>query len=223
MHGVSVILPMYNAAPFIAQALASVRSQTQPVAEIIVVDDGSSDAGPEIVAAEADVTLLCRSHAGIADTVNAGVAAARGELIAFLDADDRWLPEKTALQHAALKRDPDLMMSFGQGRRFVDTGSAERIIDVRPAISRCSGLFRRQAFEIVGPFESGEMHDFMGWMLAAHDAGLRHNILPEIVFERRIHQANFGRTSRDDQRHAYFNTLRAASARRRRQRTTSDP
>ena len=87
MHGVSVILPMYNAAPFIAQALASVRSQTQPVAEIIVVDDGSSDAGPEIVVAEADVTLLCRKHAGIADTVNAGVAAARGELIAFLASD----------------------------------------------------------------------------------------------------------------------------------------
>jgi glycosyltransferase involved in cell wall biosynthesis len=221
--GVSVILPMFNAARYITQALASVHGQTQPVAEIIVVDDGSTDSGPEIVAAEPGVTLLRRPHAGIAATVNAGVAAARGEMIAFLDADDRWLPEKTALQHAALKRDPDLMMSFGQGRRFIDTGSAERIIDVRPAISRCSGLFRRKAFEIVGPFESGEMHDLMGWMLAAHDAGLRHEILPEIVFERRIHQANFGRISRDDQRHAYFNTLRAASARRRRQRTTSDP
>jgi glycosyltransferase involved in cell wall biosynthesis len=222
LRGVSVILPVYNAAPYITQALASVRSQTLPVAEIIVVDDGSTDAGPEIVAADSRVTLLRRPHAGIAATVNAGVAAARGELIAFLDADDRWLPEKTALQHAALERDPGLMMIFGHGRRFLDTGSAERVIDVRPAVSRCSGLFRRQAFATLGPFDSGDMHDFMGWMLAAQDAGLRLAMLPETVFERRIHQANYSRTSRGDQRQAYFNTLRAASARRRLRGNTSD-
>jgi len=221
--GVSVILPMYNAARYIAQALASVRAQSLPVAEIIVVDDGSTDAGPQIVAAEPGVTLLSQRHAGIADTVNSGVSVARGELIAFLDADDRWLPEKTALQHATLVRDPGLMMVFGQGRRFIDTGSEERVIDVRPAISRCSGLFRRQVFETVGSFDSGNMHDFMGWMLAAHDAGLRHGILPETVFERRIHQANYGRTSREEQRHAYFATLRAASTRRRLCRTGGDP
>jgi uncharacterized protein (DUF2384 family) len=63
----------------------------------------------------------------------------------------------------------------------------------------------------------------MGWMLAAHDAGLRYTILPEIVFERRIHQANYGLTSKEDQRQAYFKTLRAASARRRLHRSTSEP
>jgi hypothetical protein len=114
-------------------------------------------------------------------------------------------------------------MVFGQGRRFVDTGSVERVIDVRPAVSRCSGLFRRQAFDTVGPFDSGDLHDFMGWMLVAQDAGLRRAILPEIVFERRIHEANYGRTARDDQRQAYFNTLRAASARRRLHRRSGDP
>jgi glycosyltransferase involved in cell wall biosynthesis len=222
-RGVSVILPLYNAAPFIVEALASVRTQTVPVAEIIVVDDGSTDDGAHIVAAEAGVTLLRRPHAGIAETVNAGVAAARGELIAFLDADDRWLPQKTALQQAVLEEDPGLMMVFGHGRRFVDSGSEERILDVRPAVSRCSGLFRHQVFATIGCFDSGDLHDFMGWMLAAHDAGLRYTILPEIVFERRIHQANYGLTSKEDQRQAYFKTLRAASARRRLHRSTSEP
>jgi glycosyltransferase involved in cell wall biosynthesis len=213
---VSVIVPMYNAARFIAQALASIRRQTVTVAEIIVVDDGSTDDGPGIVAAEPGVSLLRKSHSGIGDTVNAGVAVARGDLIAFLDADDRWLPEKTAMQIAALDRDPALAMVFGHGRRFIDTGVEERIVDVRPAVSRCSGLFRREALVTVGNFGTGEAHEFMAWMLAAGEAGLRHEILPDVVFERRIHDANHGVMRKDDQRRAYFTTLKAALDRRRR-------
>lgn len=153
---VSVIVPLYNAARFIAEALASIRSQTVPAAEVIVVDDGSTDEGPGIVAAAAGVRLVRKPHSGIGDTVSAGVAIAGGDLIAFLDADDRWLPEKTALQIAALDRDPGLAMVFGHGRRFLDTGAAERFLDVRPAVSRCSGLFRRETLAKVGKFGTGE-------------------------------------------------------------------
>jgi len=206
---------MYNGARFIAQALESIRRQTVPVAEIIVVDDGSTDASPELVAADSLVRLIRKPHTGIGDTVNAGLTAARGDLIAFLDTDDRWLPDKTALQLAALDRDPALAMVFGHGRRFLDTGTEERVIDVRPAVSRCSGLFRRDAFATIGPIDTGEAHDFMPWMLAAGDAGLRHAILPDVVFERRIHGANYSVTRKDDQRRAYFTTLKAALDRRR--------
>ncbi len=212
---VSVIVPLYNAARFIAEALASIRSQTVPAAEVIVVDDGSTDEGPGIVAAAAGVRLERKPHSGIGDTVNAGVAIAGGDLIAFLDADDRWLPEKTALQIAALDRDPGLAMVFGHGRRFLDTGAAERFLDVRPAVSRCSGLFRRETLAKVGKFGTGEAHEFMAWMLAAGEAGLRYEILPEIVFDRRIHDANHGVAHKDDQRRAYFTTLKAALDRRR--------
>jgi len=214
-RSVSVIVPLYNTARFIAQALASIRSQTVPAAEIIVVDDGSTDDGPGIVAAAAGVRLVRKPHSGIGDTVNAGVAIARGDLIAFLDADDRWLPEKTALQIAALDRDPALAMIFGHGRRFLDTGAEERVIDVRPAVSRCSGLFRRESFVAAGMFGTGEAHEFMSWMLAAGEAGLRYEILPEIVFERRIHETNHGIDHKDDQRRGYFTTLKAALDRRR--------
>lgn len=214
-RAVSVIVPLYNAARFIAQALASIRSQTVPASEIIVVDDGSTDEGPAIVAAEAGVRLVRKPHSGIGDTVNAGVAIAQGDLIAFLDADDRWLPEKTALQIAALDRDPKLAMIFGHGRRFLDTGAEERVIDVRPAVSRCSGLFRRESFVAAGMFGTGEAHEFMSWMLAAGEAGLRYEILPEIVFERRIHATNHGIDCKDDQRRGYFTTLKAALDRRR--------
>jgi len=217
---VSVIVPLYNAARFIAEALASIRSQTVPAGEIIVVDDGSTDEGPGIVAAAADVRLVRKPHSGIGDTVNTGVAIARGDLIAFLDDDDRWLPEKTALQIAALDRDEGLAMVFGHGRRFLDTGAEERVVDVRPAVSRCSGLFRREALATVGKFGTGEAHEFMSWMLAAGEAGLRYGILPEIVYERRIHDANYGVMHKDDQRQAYFTTLKAALDRRRRSTVT---
>jgi glycosyltransferase involved in cell wall biosynthesis len=211
----SVIVPMYQAARFIGQALESIRNQTVLATEVIVVDDGSTDAGPAIVAATPGVRLVSKAHTGTGDTVNVGVAIARGDLIAFLDADDRWMADKTALQVAALSRDPTLAMVFGHGRRFVDTGSEERVLDVRPAVSRCSGMFRREALVAAGTFGTGEAHEFMTWMLAAGDAGLRHDILPDVVFERRIHDANHGIASKDHQRRSYFITLKAALDRRR--------
>ncbi len=214
-HGVSVIVPMYNAARFIAEALASIRSQTVAVDEIIVVDDGSTDDGAAIVLAQPHVRLVRKPHSGIGDTVNAGIEMARGGLIAFLDADDRWLPDKTALQIAALESDPSLAMIFGHARRFLDANAEERVIDVRPAVSRCAGLFRREALAMAGLFGTGEAHEFMAWMLSAADAGLRHEILPDVVFERRIHGANHGMAHKDDQRRAYFTTLKTALDRRR--------
>jgi glycosyltransferase involved in cell wall biosynthesis len=212
---VTAIVPMFNGSRFIAQAIASIRSQTVPPNEIIVVDDGSTDAGPALVESMPGVTLLRKPHTGIGDTVNMGVAAAHGDLIAFLDADDRWLPEKTALQIAALSRDSGLAVVFGHGRRFLDTGSDERIVDIRAAVVRGAGLFHRQALEQAGPFGTGPHHEFMTWLLAAVDAGLRHAILPDVVYERRIHDANHGLTCKADQRKTYFITLKAALDRRR--------
>ncbi len=91
---VSVIIPAYNAAQFISHALASTLEQTHPNIEVIVVDDGSSDATPEIVAAYGSrVTLLRLSgRYGVSAARNAGVAQATGDWFAFLDADDWWPP-----------------------------------------------------------------------------------------------------------------------------------
>lgn len=212
----TAVVPLFNGGRFIAEAIASIRSQTAAVAEIIVVDDGSTDDGPAIVEATPGVTLLRKPHTGIGETVNVGVAAARGDLIAFLDADDRWLPEKTALQLAALESDPELAVVFGHGRRFLDVGGEERMLDIRPAVVRGSGLFRRTAIEAAGPFGTGPHHEFMAWMFAAEDAGLRYAILPDVVYERRIHDANHEVTCTADQRQTYFTTLKAALDRRRR-------
>ena len=94
---VSVIIPAYNAEPFLARTLASVFNQTHPPTEVIVVDDGSAD-GTSKVALNYPVKLICQKNGGPAKARNAGILAATGEWIAFLDHDDSWYPEKLETQ-----------------------------------------------------------------------------------------------------------------------------
>ena len=91
---VSIVVPLYNKAPYVERALDSIRAQTLSDFEAIVVDDGSTDDGPSIVARYSDrrVRLISQANAGPGPARNAGIAEAKGDLVAFLDADDEWLP-----------------------------------------------------------------------------------------------------------------------------------
>jgi glycosyltransferase involved in cell wall biosynthesis len=119
----SVVIALYNGAAFIAEAIESVRSQTRPVDEIIVVDDGSGDAGPDIVAAMDDVTLLRQPNAGPSAARNAGLAQATGDYIAVLDADDLWPPGRQAVLAAVLDDEPDIGIVMGRQRLRVMPGA----------------------------------------------------------------------------------------------------
>ena len=213
---VTVVIPLYQAEAYIGEALASVLAQSLRPERVIVVDDGSTDAGPARAAAVPGVEVLRRPHEGIAATINAGLALARSEFVAFLDADDRWTPEKTARQLARLRAEPDLAFVFGHARRFLTTPSGETPLDVLPGRSLQGGLFRRACFDRVGPYSTAAgTHGFLDWHARADEAGLRSVVLPEIVFERRIHGANHGLLHRAEQRRGYFNSLKAALDRRR--------
>lgn len=104
---VSVVIPAFNSENFIAEALQSVSTQTLPVAEIIVVDDGSNDRTANI-SERLGAVVIRQSHRGISAARNAGIRAARSEWIAFLDADDVWLPEKIERQWEAIRLYPDV-------------------------------------------------------------------------------------------------------------------
>lgn len=109
---ITVVVPCYNAADWIIPSLRSAVSQDWPVLEVIVVDDGSTDGSVDLVKARfPDVTVLQQRNAGAAAARNAGIQAARGDWIAFLDADDCWLPGKLRAQMELLAAQPEAQIS----------------------------------------------------------------------------------------------------------------
>lgn len=109
MKTVSVIIPTYNHAAYLREAVDSARRQTAPPFEIIVVDDGSTDETPRILAAYGDrIRTIRQENQGVAAARNAGLAAARGDYVAFLDSDDIWNLRKLERQIARFESDPDL-------------------------------------------------------------------------------------------------------------------
>ncbi|MBL7215322.1 MAG: glycosyltransferase family 2 protein [Phycisphaerae bacterium] len=110
---ISVVIPAYNAAEYIARTIESVLTQTHPADEIIVVDDGSSDNTADVVRSFGDkVIFLRQENAGASVARNTGIQAARYDRIAFLDADDEWVPKKLELQIEHLQSNPDLVWTM---------------------------------------------------------------------------------------------------------------
>jgi glycosyltransferase involved in cell wall biosynthesis len=116
---VSVVIPARDASATILRALCSVLEQDAPPAEVIVVDDASRDDTAALVAAVPGVRLIrLATPQGAAAARNAGIAAARGEVVAFQDADDEWLPDKLRRQMALLQSDPSLLFVACGARLF---------------------------------------------------------------------------------------------------------
>ena len=123
---VSVVIPMYNDAEVVSEALDSVFAQTHQPSEIIVIDDGSSDDSASVVSGLGrDLTLLKQKNAGPAAARNAGINAASSEWIAFLDADDVWLEDRLASQLSVLTENPELDLLCSGICRYQD-GVPER-------------------------------------------------------------------------------------------------
>jgi glycosyltransferase involved in cell wall biosynthesis len=108
---IAVVIPTQNRRGLIARAIDSVQRQSRPANEILVVDDGSTDDTADFVArAYPDVRLLRQENRGVSAARNAGVRAAKGELIAFLDSDDEWLPRKLERQLQAMEECPGVLL-----------------------------------------------------------------------------------------------------------------
>lgn len=111
---ISVIINSYNYARFLGQAIDSALSQKGGIrAEIIVVDDGSTDdTGAVLARYDGAITAIRQANAGQAAAINAGVRASRGKVLAFLDADDQWAPDKLAAVARAFRADPELSLVY---------------------------------------------------------------------------------------------------------------
>ncbi|MFO1037706.1 MAG: glycosyltransferase family A protein [Geminicoccaceae bacterium] len=205
---VTCILPAHDSASFIALALASVLAQTQPPAEILVVDDGSTD-GTAAIAAAVDprITILRTDDQGPAAARNRGLAATSSPLVAFLDPDDLWLPDKLQRQQAALTR---------TGRRLALThvesfwsgppppGAGHPRTGIVPGYATPALLAERSLFDEIGPFdESLWFADALDWLIRVEAAGHEIAMLPEALVRRRLHGNNLT-TRRDADSRAEF-------------------
>lgn len=187
---VSVIIPALNAAEWIGETLQSVLAQSFRALEVIVVDGGSTDATLSITKAFGkSVQLICKPHSGKSASRNAGIYAAQGDYIAFIDADDLWLPEKLELQMQMFSRDPNLgwvysdgylfegastknTMTFG-GLSHLHSGDILCPLLLHDFIPSPTPVIRRKIFDEVGYFDETllrqEPEDWDMWLrIAAH-------------------------------------------------------
>jgi glycosyltransferase involved in cell wall biosynthesis len=210
---VSVVMTVWNGSRHIGEALASVAAQTHRAHQVIVNDDGSTDDTAAVVAALGDaVTLLRSPHEGIAAGRNRALEQVTGDVVALLDADDLWVPEKLAVQLAALTDDLDAV--FGRTDEFLDVDVDGADVALRTPNVGVSGpvvsnlLIRTDAVRAIGPFRTDTtVGDWLDWWGRATRLGVRTAHLPQTLARRRLHGANNG-LRHADRRDDYLRVVR---------------
>ena len=220
---VSVVIPTHNGQRYIGATLDSVLAQRHRPLEILVVDDGSTDATAQIVRGYAsEVRLIEQDQRGHPAARNTGIRAAGGEFLGFLDHDDLWSPDKLERQMACFERDPALDLVFGHIQNFFTPemppeGRQRLAVPLRPLPGLLQGamLARRRSFDRVGLFdEERSVGDFLDWYGRVMLAGMNIEMLPETVVHRRIHANNFQRANKH-RRREYLRAVKDLLDRRR--------
>ena len=203
---VSVLIPAYNYGHFVAQAIDSALGQTRLPLEVIVVDDGSTDDTPRVLAAYVDrIRILRRHNGGVSRALNVAARQSRGDVLAFLDADDRWLPAKLERQVERLVADSNLGLVHcgveeidGSGNFLrsrldgIEGDAAEALLMMRAGIlgGGSAAIVPRGVFEEVGGFDP-EISVSQDWDLFFRIAS-RHRIgfVAEALVQYRLHGGN---------------------------------
>ena len=226
MKLISCIVPVFNGERYLKEALDSIRAQTYRPLEIIVADDGSTDGTAAVVAGYGgQIRYLAQSNAGTAAARNLGLGAARGEFVAFLDADDLWHPEKLARQMARFQARPDLDLCVTYVRNFWTPELIEearrykhhpRLAQALPGYITSALLAPGALFDSVGKFNTALQHaDDAEWFLRAAENGAVMELLPDVLVHRRLHLANLSRRLAGANRDEYVRLIKASLNRRR--------
>lgn len=182
---VSVIMPVYNGAKYIGQAISSVYAQKVPV-ELIVIDDGSTDNIKEVLQSwekrEDFIYTKNERNLGAAGSRNRGVAMAKGKYVAFLDADDWWADGKLFHQLQALKKTGDVLCSTGRELMEPDGRSTGKYIPVKSRLDyrellkhnsiNCSSVLILREIALEFPMEHDDSHeDYITWLKVVRKYG----------------------------------------------------
>jgi glycosyltransferase involved in cell wall biosynthesis len=197
---VTCIVPVFNGERYLVEALDSILAQTYRPLELVVVDDGSTDATPRVTAGYGrSIRYLWQDNAGPAAARNLGLRAARGQFIAFQDADDLWHPEKLERQMARFRARDELHISVTGVQNFWEPELRDRDPRYQDSRNRApwpgyccpTMLARREAFELVGLFNSGmRSASDDEWFIRAAEQKLIVELLPAVLLHRRLHRSN---------------------------------
>lgn len=201
---ISAVVVCWNARAFLEPCLESIRRQSCSPGEILVVDGRSEDGSVEWLVQQPGLRVLAQTGRGLANARNEGIAAARGNFVAFLDADDTWLPGKLARQLGILTENPGLQAVTGLLQKTDDPAA-------RPFVAMTPGgfLFRREAIAEIGPFnETLAVAADHEWLMRAVRRGLRYEVLPEPVLVKGMHGENLSVLRKRQYRAELMNLLR---------------
>lgn len=200
----SVIVAVYNGERFLAEALDSVFAQDYRPMEVILVDDGSTDRTAEIARSFNGVHYLYQDNQGLAAARNAGIRAARGEFIAFHDADDMMLPNKLSVQIQYLLHHPEIGCALCRQKILLEPGTSppawlkpDPIYGDPGGIPPSSAVIRRSEFDRAGGYDpSYRIAIGMEWLGRLRDHGVVVAVVPEILLVRRVHDSNMTHQNR---------------------------
>ena len=231
MSLISVIIPIYNAARFLAKAIDSVLKQSFREIEVIAIDDGSTDGSASVIAgfaaSDSRVRVISQANAGIVEALETGRAVARGKFIARMDADDWALPERFARQLDAMRSDSSLV-ALGSSVTFMDAaGNAVEICRrpinptaIRSALLAGDGgvlihpavMFRADAVAAVGGYRrSAQFVEDLDLYLRLDSIGTMGN-LPECLLNYRVHPKSINFTKNEGREKVRLSVMREAYA-----------
>jgi alpha-1,6-rhamnosyltransferase len=212
---VSVVIASFNGERFLSEALESVFAQDYEPFEVVFVDDGSTDATPEI-ARRYQVSYIRQENAGLAAARNTGWAETRGELVTFFDDDDLMPPDRLTKQARVLVENPDIGCVLGR-QEWIDAPDwlpRDQVFGDPAGIPFAAAMLRREALEKVGGFDStfryAEDRDLLVRLRAA---GVGIEVLPEVVLHRRYHGENMTAPTNRPTVHPLTRSLKAKLAR----------
>ncbi|MDB9372550.1 glycosyltransferase family 2 protein [Nodularia sphaerocarpa] len=195
---VTVVIPVYNSAKFLAATLDSVFAQTYRPIEVIVVDDGSTDNSADIVRSYPEVQYFYQSNQGVSVARNVAIAAAKAELIAFLDSDDLWKPDKLSLQIAYMLENTHIGITGTKAINFLESDTQlppwlrdHPCWEQDRVIIPSTMVVHKSVFSQVGDFSPDyRASQDIEWLWRAKDAKIPMLKINEILTLRRFHGSN---------------------------------
>jgi len=217
---VTAVIPTYNNADLVTDAVDSVLAQTWEAIELIVVDDGSTDDTPRRLAGYgSQIRVIRQENLGPPAARNAGIRAGRGEFVAFLDSDDVWWPRKIELSVEPMLDDPNIgvvytdfqILELATGRRYQVPSYRRGGWMARELFCECRGVstsslvVRRACFDKVGLFDE-DLFRAQDWdMIVRLAEQFRYHFVPDVLLERRLHEASL--SVRHADKYAPYNVM----------------